>query len=43
VDYDTMYWHPAALGVKGEDKGYVVFRMEDWDRLKAEGGVGAKL
>jgi acyl-CoA synthetase (AMP-forming)/AMP-acid ligase II len=43
VVYDTLYWHPAALGVKGEgDKGYVVFTMEDWDRLRASEGV-AKL
>ena len=38
--YDTMYWHPAALGIKGEkDDGYVVFKMEDWDRLKGAGGA----
>jgi acyl-CoA synthetase (AMP-forming)/AMP-acid ligase II len=43
VVYDTLYWHPAALGVKGEgDKGYVVFTMEDWDRLRGSEGV-AKL
>jgi acyl-CoA synthetase (AMP-forming)/AMP-acid ligase II len=43
IVYDTLYWHPAALGVKGEgDKGYVVFTMEDWDRLRASEGV-AKL
>jgi hypothetical protein len=41
-----MYWHPAALGVKKVegDKGYVVFTMEDWDRLREAGGdAGAKL
>jgi hypothetical protein len=46
VVYETMYWHPEALGVKkGEgDKGYVVFGMEDWDRLRASGEGGeAKL
>jgi acyl-CoA synthetase (AMP-forming)/AMP-acid ligase II len=46
VVYDTMYWHPAALGVKKVegDKGYVVFTMEDWDRLREAGGdAGAKL
>jgi hypothetical protein len=39
-----VYWHPAALGsAKGEkDEGYVVFTMEDWDRLREAGGV-AKL
>jgi acyl-CoA synthetase (AMP-forming)/AMP-acid ligase II len=43
VVYDTLYWHPAALGVKGEgDKGYVVFTMEDWDRLRGSEGI-AKL
>jgi acyl-CoA synthetase (AMP-forming)/AMP-acid ligase II len=43
IVYDTLYWHPAALGVKGEgDKGYVVFTMEDWDRLRGSEGV-AKL
>jgi acyl-CoA synthetase (AMP-forming)/AMP-acid ligase II len=44
VVYDTVYWHPAALGsAKGEkDEGYVVFTMEDWDRLREAGGV-AKL
>jgi hypothetical protein len=43
VVYDTLYWHPAALGVKGEaDRGYVVFTMEDWDRLRGSEGV-AKL
>ena len=38
VKYDTMYWHPASLSnVKGpvkDDKGYVVFRLEDWDALR---------
>jgi acyl-CoA synthetase (AMP-forming)/AMP-acid ligase II len=45
VVYDTMYWHPEALGVKrGErDGGYVVFTMEDWDRLREAGGAEAKL
>jgi acyl-CoA synthetase (AMP-forming)/AMP-acid ligase II len=44
VQYDTLYWHPEALGVKkGEvDGGYVVFGMEDWDRLRGAEGV-AKL
>ncbi|KAH7398706.1 hypothetical protein DE146DRAFT_655357 [Phaeosphaeria sp. MPI-PUGE-AT-0046c] len=40
AEYDTMYWHPAALGAKGKDEGYVIFRMEDWDGLR---GAGAKL
>jgi hypothetical protein len=48
VQYDTLYWHPAALaahsGLVKEDKGYVVFTMEDWDRLRASaGGAEAKL
>jgi acyl-CoA synthetase (AMP-forming)/AMP-acid ligase II len=48
VEYDTLYWHPAALaahsGLVKEDRGYVVFTMEDWDTLRAgAGGVEAKL
>lgn len=47
VEYDTLYWHPASLGAgKGSaagDKGYVVFTLEDWDRLRASAGVEAKL
>lgn len=40
VRYDTVYWHPEALGERGgRDGGYVVFRMEDWDRLRAKAGV----
>jgi hypothetical protein len=38
AEYDTMYWHPAALGSgkgqTGADDGYVVFTMADWDLLK---------
>tara|TARA_R110002003_G_scaffold9_17_gene533 strand:+ start:16727 stop:18022 length:1296 start_codon:yes stop_codon:yes gene_type:complete len=47
VQYDTLYWHPAALGANWETEreGYQVFRMEDWDRLTAaaEKGGEAKL
>lgn len=48
IEYDTLYWHPAALaahsGMVKEDRGYVVFSMEDWDTLRAgAGGVEAKL
>lgn len=48
VEYDTLYWHPAALaahaGLVKEDKGYVVFSMEDWDRLRTSAaGPEAKL
>jgi acyl-CoA synthetase (AMP-forming)/AMP-acid ligase II len=38
VKYDTVYWHPASLSnTKGpvqDDKGYVVYRLEDWDALR---------
>jgi len=49
AEYDTMYWHPAALGSgkgkSGGDDGYVVFTMADWDLLKGSVDVegGAKL
>jgi len=49
AEYDTMYWHPAALGSgkgkTGSDDGYVVFTMADWDLLKGSVDVegGAKL
>jgi acyl-CoA synthetase (AMP-forming)/AMP-acid ligase II len=49
AEYDTLYWHPAALGAgkgmaKG-DEGYVVLTMADWDLLKGSVDVegGAKL
>lgn len=40
VEYDTMYWYPAALGSGKEkdDGGYTVFTMEDLDKLRASGG-----
>jgi acyl-CoA synthetase (AMP-forming)/AMP-acid ligase II len=44
VLYDTVYWCPEALGVKGKGEGYRIFGMEDWDALRAAGGAGeAKL
>jgi acyl-CoA synthetase (AMP-forming)/AMP-acid ligase II len=48
VEYDTLYWNPSALGsAKGASgkEAYVVFTMEDWDRLQssASGMVEAKL
>lgn len=37
-EYDTFYWHPAALSLRTgsapNDKGYTVYKMEDWDSLK---------
>lgn len=41
VDYDTLLWCPSALGsgkASGDD-GYVVFSMEDWDKLRSAGGA----
>lgn len=41
VVYDTIYWHPTGLGTgkAGGEDGYVVFRMEDWDRLRSKAGL----
>jgi acyl-CoA synthetase (AMP-forming)/AMP-acid ligase II len=45
VEYDTLYWHPAALGSgkDADDRGYVVFTMEDWDALRSAVGAQVKL
>ncbi|KAF1977703.1 fatty acid transporter-like protein [Bimuria novae-zelandiae CBS 107.79] len=35
--YDTVYWCPSALNVKGAgngEDGFVVYTMEDWDNLR---------
>ena len=46
VKYDTLYWHPASLSNAKvplkDDKGYVVYRLEDWDALR-NSAPGAKL
>ncbi|KAH7090391.1 hypothetical protein FB567DRAFT_519706 [Paraphoma chrysanthemicola] len=44
VLYDTIYWHPAALGAGWEtgQEGYQVFRLEDWDRLREKAGKGGE-
>ncbi|CAO2650946.1 Nn.00g092430.m01.CDS01 [Neocucurbitaria sp. VM-36] len=38
VEYDTLYWLPAALwvgkGVEKDERGYLVYTMEDWDALR---------
>lgn len=38
-EYDTLYWLPSALSLRTDsaanNKGYRVYRMEDWDSLKA--------
>jgi acyl-CoA synthetase (AMP-forming)/AMP-acid ligase II len=45
VEYDTLYWHPAALGSgkDADDRGYVVFTMEDWDALRSAVSAQVKL
>ena len=38
VDYDSLYWYPAALGAgksgEGNHPGYISFTLEDWDKLR---------
>ncbi|KAK7183773.1 hypothetical protein DPSP01_004404 [Paraphaeosphaeria sporulosa] len=37
IKYDTIYWNPSALnnvkGAGGDNDGFVVYTMEDWDNL----------
>ncbi|KAF2708219.1 fatty acid transporter-like protein [Pleomassaria siparia CBS 279.74] len=46
IKYDTLYWCPASLSSGKrpavDDKGYVIYRMEDWDALRSS-APGAKL
>ena len=46
VKYDTLYWTPQSLsntkGAIEDDKGYIIYTMEDWDALRRNTGAKSR-